>query len=468
MILGRIKGAVERRYEALREGRALRFGPVALVRAKLLDNLMLRLHDAERGLARAGLVSALPFESPKPRPARAGQRRSVVFLHHCYYNFFHLAAALRRRGWDAISASIEDPNGPNAIYYHGEDVNLFDPDPERYKRNLAEFFGEIERRFRMLHFYGMGHMSLFPARFDTRRTFDMLPVDFLRLRQLGVKLGYTVCGCYDGVAQSSVKAWSGACDRCVWQNQPQVCSETASHAWGHKLHMMCDLIATEGFPALDWQGKGEQLFREPLTTALDPDFWRPDLEIPERHRLKREPGELIVYHGVGNYATRARDGRDLKGTGAIIAAIERLRGEGVPVRLEFVTNLPNKEVRFIQLQADVIVDQLNYGRYGAQAREGMMLGRPTVCFINRDEPPGADRLESIETCPLVSATESTIYAVLKDLLADEAKRRAIGAAGRAYAVKWHGADACAERFERVYDRLMQGFAPAEARSESRA
>ena len=44
---------------------------------------------------------------------------------------------------------------------------------------------------------------------------------------------------------------------------------------------MCDLIATEGFPALDWQGKGERLFREPLTTALDPDFWRPDLEIPE-------------------------------------------------------------------------------------------------------------------------------------------------------------------------------------------
>ena len=53
--------------------------------------------------------------------------------------------------------------------------------------------------------------------------------------------------------------------------------------------------------------------------------------------------------------------------------------------------MPNKDVRFIQVQADIVVDQLNYGRYGAQAREGMMLGRPTVCYINKSEPPGSDR-----------------------------------------------------------------------------
>ena len=35
------------------------------------------------------------------------------------------------------------------------------------------------------------------------------------------------------------------------------------------------------------------------------------------------------------------------------------------MRLEFVTDVPSKDVRFIQVQADVIVDQLNTGRYGA-------------------------------------------------------------------------------------------------------
>jgi len=230
--------------------------------------------------------------------------------------------------------------------------------------------------------------------------------------------------------------------------------------------MMCDLIATEGFPALDWQGADERVFREPLTSVLDPDFWHPDLAVPDKYRLQRAPGELIVYHGVGNYATRARNGRDLKGSGAVIAAIERLRAEGMPVRLEFVTDMPNREVRFIQAQADIIVDQLNYGRYGAQAREGMMLGRPTICYIKKEEPAGADRLESIETCPLVSATELSIYDVLKELLDNPAKRRAIGKASRAFAVKWHSADACAARFEQVYDRLFDGLTPVRQRADA--
>ena len=115
-----------------------------------------------------------------------------------------------------------------------------------------------------------------------------------------------------------------------------------------------------------------------------------------------------------------------------MAAIDRLRGEGVPVRLEFVTDMPSKDVRFIQVQADIIVDQLNYGRYGRNRREGMMLGRPTVCYINKNEPPGADRLESIETCPLSLGDGASIYEVLKDLLGDRDEAPRSGRRERAF------------------------------------
>lgn len=449
-----------RRYDLIRASRLLRIGPWAIMRALVLYRRAMLSEDPDGPLSRAQLADALDFLPRRTAPDAAPRGRSVVFLHHAYYNFFYLAEALRRRGWDAISASIEDPNGPHAGFYHGEDVSLFDSDSKQYKRNIVAFFSEVETRFRMVHFYGQSHMSFFPFLFDNKGTFDVLPLDFLRLRGRGIKIGYSVCGCLDGVAQSSVRRWSGACDRCVWQRHPQVCADNRNLAWGRKIHLMCDLIATEGFPALDWQGVGDQVYREPLTTALDPTLWRSDLEVPDKYRLKRAPGELIVYHGVGNYDTRGRDGRNVKGTGAVFAAIERLRSEGIPVRLEFVTDVPNKDVRFIQAQADVIVDQLNYGRYGAQAREGMMLGRPTVCYINKNEPSNADRLESIETCPLVSANEDTIYAVLRDLLLDAPRRRAIGQASRSFALKWHSADACAERFEAVYDRIMAGLPPA--------
>ena len=68
------------------------------------------------------------------------KRRSVVFLHHSYYHFFYLARALRERGWDAVTVSLEPPDSPHAIYYHGEDINLFSPDPKRFQRNIRRFF----------------------------------------------------------------------------------------------------------------------------------------------------------------------------------------------------------------------------------------------------------------------------------------------------------------------------------------
>jgi glycosyltransferase involved in cell wall biosynthesis len=157
---------------------------------------------------------------------------------------------------------------------------------------------------------------------------------------------------------------------------------------------------------------------------------------------------------MGNYETRSNEGRNIKGTPAIRAAVERLQGDGIPVRLVFATGVKNKEVRFLQVQADVIVDQLNYGRYGATAREAMMLGKPAICYINPNELTPATVLSSIREVPLVSATEATVYQVLKDLLLSPEKRQRIGRAGREYALKWHSADACAERYERIYDAIV--------------
>ncbi len=443
-------------YDALRTGEALRFGRISIMHSLHYFNLLSRVQRAERELARSN--ESVPF--PVKSDIR-GARRSVVFLHHSYYNFFYLAAALRKRGWDAICVSLDNPTSPDAKFFHGEDVSLYDPVPEIYQKNLDDFFAEVIERFRMVHFYGRGRMSFFPAFFDQTGEHDAMPFDFLRLRQLGIKIGYSVSGCLDGVAQSSVQQWTGgACSRCVWQNNPKVCSDISNLAWGHKVHMMADLIATEGFPALDWQAS-PKAYREPLTTALDSEFWRPDLEVPAEFWLPRAPGEFIVYHSVGNYQARTRNGKNFKGTDAVFAAVQRLRAEGMNVRLEFVTSIPNKDVRFIQVQADIIIDQLVYGRYGATAREGLMLGKPTICYISKNEPPGAARLASIETSPLVSASEDDIYTVLRDLLIDERRRKTIGVASRVYALKWHSADACAERFERVYDQLMVGLVPAE-------
>jgi hypothetical protein len=226
--------------------------------------------------------------------------------------------------------------------------------------------------------------------------------------------------------------------------------------------MFCDLIATEMLPALDYCA-GPKTYREPLTMAVDAELWRPDIAVPERLRIAREPGEILVFHGVGNYTDEHYLGnRDYKGTRAISKAVTRLQGEGLPLRLIFVHDVPSRDMRFIQVQADIVVDQLNCGRYGANGRECLMLGKPVIGDIRQDEDGGAPPLASLGECPIVHATEETVEEVLRALAGDPERRRWLGEASRQYALKWHSADALAARFESVYDWMMAGGAVAAA------
>ena len=277
--------------------------------------------------------------------------------------------------------------------------------------------------------------------------------DFRELKAKGIKIAYTTAGCFDGVRQSVFKRHNGACTKCPWELRSDRCSDDSNVVWGESVSAMCDLVAVEADYGHEWRSRSF-VYREPLTTALDPSYWTPDLHIPEKWRLPRAQDELIVYHDMGHAALRRFGGRDIRGTGAIVAAIDRLRLEGVKVRLEHAINVPDRHVRFIQAQADVIVDQLVIGRYRARAREGMMLGKPTICHIDRSEPGGVAELDCWRECPLVDATEETIYSVLKRLLASAEHREQIGHASREYALRWHAAESAAERYEQVYDRVM--------------
>ena len=384
------------------------------------------------------------------------ERRSVLFLRNSYYHFQYLAEALRRRGWDALTVNTEDPKGPHAAYYHGEDVNLWDPSPERFRRNIEEFYWDALDRFALLHFAGDGVLTFFPISSEDLEA--ERPWDIVEWRRCGRKIAYTISGCNSGVAQSTVARWSAlggsvVCDKCPWQLRPDVCNDAKNLAWGRKVDRYCDVIFTEGTPALDYQAIHKAV-REPTTMCLDPEFWKPDLTVPAHLKIERAQDELLVYHSFGNYDLRTVGGRNIKGTAAVRAAVGRLQAERMAVKLVFVTDVKSTEVRYLQVQADVIVDQLNYGRYGATAREAMMLGKPTICYINRSEPKPADILRSTQELPLVSATEETIYEVLRDLLLDRERCRHLAVAGRAFAMKWHSADACAERYEAIYDSVM--------------
>lgn len=446
------------RGERVPEG-GLRLGDTALV---VLD--LARRHPGLRPLLRFlhARVSGAPQHVPMATSATPREpdeteppRRSVAFFRHSYYNFFFLAEALRQRGWDAIVVNPEPEDGANERYFFGQDLRTHDPDPLRNRRNLGDFLERVAVDYSMLHLHGIGGVWVYPD----HSMVESVPWEILELRERGVKIGFTISGCLDMVSQTSFRKWSGdMCRHCAWREREEICSDWRNLLLGQKVLELCDLVCNEAESLLDHR-VSEKVHLDPLTGAMDPEFWRPDLEVPGDRLRERAEGELLIYHALGNAAERLEDGADVKGSRRILQAIESLKGRGHPVRLDFVTDLPSREVRFAQVQADIVVDQIRYGRWGATAREALMLGKPVVACINPDGGEGYASSPAITEAPVVHATPETIEQVLEDLVRDPERRAELGRQGRKHAVKWWSAAACAERYEKVYDRLMAGLPP---------
>jgi glycosyltransferase involved in cell wall biosynthesis len=380
-------------------------------------------------------------------------QRSVVFYGNSYYHFHYLAQALRRRGWDAITVSYECISNSSSLFYHGEDLNLFSWDNETYKHNIEAFFQRIKKRYKLFHF-----ANDFVMHFNPYHTEEVDP-KIIEWKNLGLKIANTPSGCLSLTTPTEWANWSksklsgkNCCDRCNWQDNADVCSDKKSSDWSKKLDKYCDVIFGEFLPDIGFASSSKVLL-EPTTMCLDPILWHPKLDIPKEYKIiKNSPDEILIYHAVGNYELRNTETKNIKGTPYVINAVNRLKEEGYNLRLIFITNMKNKEIRFIQSQADIIVDQLNAGTYGATAREGMMLGKPVICKIN---PSLYSNNSAFVDLPLIHAEEDTIYYVLKSLIENSEERKNIGLKSRNYALKWLSADACAERYEKIYDILME-------------
>jgi hypothetical protein len=119
------------------------------------------------------------------------------------------------------------------------------------------------------------------------------PVDVLERKRRGVLIGYSHCGCLDGVSQSTFERWSPTTrGNCVWRDQPVVCSNERNLNWERKLTMIVDLFCIETDPLLDFKGS-PKVFRAPLTFALDPEIRRTDLE-PSAHLVRPRSGDEVL------------------------------------------------------------------------------------------------------------------------------------------------------------------------------
>lgn len=141
--------------------------------------------------------------------------------------------------------------------------------------------------------------------------------------------------------------------------------------------------------------------------------------------------------------------RTLKGSQYLIASVDRLVQEGLPIELILVEKKSNEEALEIYRRADLVFDQCLIGCHGFFALECLAMGKPVMCFIRKPQ----EYLLSPKECPIINTTVKSLEQDLRWWVNHRDELHDIGVKGRQYMEKYFTPKAFATRLKRVYEEL---------------
>lgn len=176
--------------------------------------------------------------------------------------------------------------------------------------------------------------------------------------------------------------------------------------------------------------------------APDRTEWLP-CPVQRRPRTIRNDGMVRIAHAPTN--------REVKGTAAFLAAIERLQEEGLPVELDLIEGVTWRECLQRKAQADIYYDQVQLG-YGNNAIEAWGMGIPVVAGAQPETL--AEMRRRFGELPFYRADESTIYDALKALVLSEDLRAEYTERGLNHVGRYHDEQVVVEQLKDVYRRAV--------------
>jgi len=145
--------------------------------------------------------------------------------------------------------------------------------------------------------------------------------------------------------------------------------------------------------------------------------------------------------------------RYTKGSKYVIEAFKVIEKRYKNIRPILVEKLLREEALKIYLEADIIVDQLLVGWYGAFAVEAMKMGKPVVCYIREEDlkyvPAGM-----VQDIPIIRANKNNILDVLCELLENPSDLERISNQSLEYVWKWHHPSYVASITKSAYEKSL--------------
>ncbi len=357
--------------------------------------------------------------------------KSILFLNPDYHCSFFLKDELRRRGWRADV--LVQPWYPRQLLFRDDVIQ----EKLRYGIHLGwsnwpRFFAVmVLRSIRIVRYkyvihYGSLNLGVPQGDLRTRIFLRLLKTWYQIVRMTGTHFVYLPSGCRDHVSKEQWLKIDGGrvCANCGYE---PLCSDK-SNATNFQL--------VRKFSSASIPGDGQRTdeFEETRIRykSFDLNLYAPNIPVPPEFVWPAD-STIKILHSHALIGRRI-GGKNIKGTEYVRQAVDRLKSEGINVSFVNLHGVESRNMRFHQVQADVIVDQLIYGWYGSTSLEGLALGKPVVCYLR---PSWRKYVTAFfpewKLCPIISATPETVYDELRKLVVDAQYRNQVGQDSRRFA-----------------------------------
>ena len=147
--------------------------------------------------------------------------------------------------------------------------------------------------------------------------------------------------------------------------------------------------------------------------------------------------------------------RGFKGTEFLAQVIKELQAEGLKVELVLLENVPNRKVRELMQEVDILAEQFIFSGYALSGIEGMASGLPVLANLDQETYTRIFRRYAfLNECPILSATVETLKANLRTLITNPKLRQELGQAGRQFVEKYHSYETAQYLFGSIYDKIL--------------
>lgn len=353
------------------------------------------------------------------------KKYDLIFYVPCYFHTLFLQRALISQGFKVTT--IIPPSYPPFLDWYGEEECIRIPSFEK-----SRYYSSLPFK---THF-----------KFLTDKLISIYVLYLLSRSSTVMSLGH-VLGSFRGVflkhlvrtrqycfisscaLDARMSTWQNVenCDICencgLRQNNKHYCqSHRADTLLMERLRFSSGEITSGAFPYTEVPHEIVTPF-----ISCDPNYFHPLLEPPHELTLCRDsPGQILILHSYAQDDNRlhAHGMNPIKGTEQILNAVSRIKQDGIDVKLINITGYHQSDVRYLQVQADICVDELRYGWFGSTPLECASLGVPTIVYINYlfHKYWSLNYPHLVSSFPFLSADVTNIYDVLKLLCLDHSLR----------------------------------------------